>query len=200
MPIYNGNNTQNNEISVDFDKREVKFKPISEYRRFESAISFFSHFSLLSIVLILLSVWIWIFINFFNFIFQSKISAYLIYAVCMSGFTGMMFFALIWTIILFSVKKWRYEYFAKFQAELFRYIQILIFIQIIEKETILPAKIKKNKYSFEFGNISLDYRATEDFAKHLHKIKIKHRKNNQWKCTFEFRDKIEAGLLDLKYI
>lgn len=202
---YNGKNTHNNQVEVDFEKREVNFKPIlkdeekeeeaRERRQFVGSLQCIIRKIFIPIIIFL------IVIDYTAIRMGNPIQPVFIKVMFLGG---IMYFACEITRLLFISKKFKYEIMPKLNAVLIHIRARLNNETGLIEGTIDKESIKNREFKIrDFQNIVLKYQAKGDMAKQLRKIEIRPIfKDNPyiWEATFKFKKEVKDGTLHVKYI
>lgn len=197
---YSGNNTDNNRVWIDFEKKEIKYEPVPVKSK------------LLSDMLFPLQVYLLTFIFQFPLFVVFSILAVLdiyilaLYILWIQVFTGI----LVSTVYAFRfnfIKKWRYNMFPIFNAEVnSSTIQPFFMISELKYQKVRKEAMIENMFIVpEFSNVVLDYILTGDYKKYIKSISIQnlyHKKDNKWNVVFMFnrKKKIKKGDFLIRYI
>lgn len=193
---FNGNNPFNNKVVVDFEKRTVVFKPMTQGS--------------------IITYWGMLFIKIYCFFLFLTIFIPLI-AVCMPEDYFLrtiilllyMYYFLLSLIIsfLFSLKyfdkKWQSEVYPRFNANLSIKLRKLLFQKELKwKRFNDNAVVNKKIFVPNFGNVMLKYRVHGDFSNQIKRITIDYLFEDdplKWFIVFEFKKKPVSGWLEIKY-
>lgn len=199
---YSGNNTLNNEVTVDFKKKSVDFKPILRSRDTKEGI-ISSYFGLITYIRIInIKILIWGFIimfvqDYFNGWQQTELVTYSMVLALLWAYMGPFIMAApIWN------KWWRDNCFPKFNAALVEIKELLSGRAARTTQTLGPEHLGKH-YEIPFGNIMLDYEASGDIAKQLKRIEIRSTgiyDNGDWIAKFILKRKAKDGELKVSFI
>lgn len=200
MPNFDGNNTKDNEIKIDFRNKKVDFKPVKSDMEFiPEQIKFICVETLLiTLFLVLMNLWTCVFMMFIagkNFTMLMMVASTYLYSLFwVAGFITLM-------IIAFDKKKVHALY-PKLNRYLMKYWTTLLFMRIEKRKKVTCKDIKNNKYRIDFMNMYLGYKVSGDMADKLAVIDIKNRKRAQdgWYGYFKFDAKPTNGELILEYI
>jgi uncharacterized membrane protein YhaH (DUF805 family) len=195
---YNGNNTYNNCISIDYEKKEVSFVPIKDGIPFFDVLSLAGNYvTAVEIIMCYCIILLLILSNFITLdINDSSIQMLITILAILLGLCTLF------AIIVCSIKELRHKYYPTLQKKGVQYIQILLFfIPIIKRKTFKI--VKDNKIVIDFQNVYIKYELKEEFSKYLKRINIKNKvegsSQDGWTCTFEFSQEPLKGELWVEY-
>lgn len=198
---YNGENTYNNSVEIDFKKREVHFSPIKGNRKKYSYLFDISNNvrSILASVFYL-GIGVCMFRDYVNHLgIMQQTSIRLI------GMLAVLLIFLPLIIPLIFIPKYiKDNYFSKLMALLIIIREGIKGRVAKTKGTVNKEMIIDNKYIIEeFDNVMLKYKLTGDMAKKIKKIRIINKFTDnpyKWKAIFEFKKGIKNGDLWVNYI
>lgn len=195
---YNGRNSQNNRIIVDFDNRTVKFKKVGSLNvvdlllKTNIGMGVISYLWFMAIPIILYGI------SYGNFeIIKPEVLTSI-------GYTGIGII-MIPTLTTLNIinKKWREEKLPKHMAYLTKISRVLI-LNKIKKIRVTPSCLYKKQYIISnFDNIKLEYKLFGDFASNIKNINIINKYNNNpdnWYAIIEFKTKPKSGYMQLEII
>jgi hypothetical protein len=195
---YVGGNCHNNEVTVDYVKRTVRFRAVGKESLLHRYWEFVTH---------LLAVWfVRLFFPFVGVCTVLTIFLLVFFGVDLAWFVFSFLFKLnllsLLFVLTFSLNfwrvKWRDESYPKFNYWMSNRFQDEYFLvvnkrAVIDKRFLLPV----------FENVGMKYEASGDFAKYLLKIEVISlfdTDEGDWLCCFTFKEQPLKGRLKLRYI
>jgi len=192
---FNGNNSNNNEVRVDFENKSVVFNPVDSHSIFYTC---YDTFTTMSHVLMICSLWVTV-----PLFIKYEANAIL---------GGVLFAYSIGTIFAFFPlsKTYRANWYPKMNGYM---MELLCLATLMPRtwHTIKPENIDSSCIVTlpKFKNVFLKYEVTEDFSEQLKMIDIRVVKqlnkfqkisgHNAWVCEFIFKKKPTSGYLKVKY-
>lgn len=216
MVKYNGKNTSDNEIEIDFEQKEVNFNPVNIYTNSEIMkyllFNFCFLFLFLQGVIILI---IELYLSSSQFL-QDSTHKFIFFIYNTTFFS--IFFLLFLFISLFLAynKKFLEDYWPVLNTYFAIFSEILSFNFLISSAgirwiTYKPFNVRNinNLYFIDipkFKNVSIDYELYGDFSKYIKKIDIYAidketlPKPKRWVCLFIFKQLPLSGRMRVRYI
>jgi len=199
---YNGNNPHNNQVVVDYEKREVKFKPVRGELHPYLVLLFgmIIKFTMKLLVLIFLLTLILYGIEGLGFIsFPNEGMDQVTLLSFLLGSLSMFLVSL-----KYFDKEWLKNEFPKFNYHRLKDSSIPFLKSNVERLEINKKNIcDKQVIIPSFDNIMLSYKCFGDFNKFLKKIVIRNhfdKKAHTWYCIFQFSKEPVKGKMVVKYL
>jgi len=209
---YSGNNFYNNNIEIDFNRRQVNFLPIKDGGFIKHYLRFLLRLSVFYSIPI---IWVAVIYNIIGIILYTN-SAVIIsstpgYMFAISDMLNYSIYTALGLAFIFSLaffhKGWRNTKYPEFNYNIYRLMKKIMWLGFksdITKEEVNPEAIVNNKFIiYDFDNVKMDYKLTGDFKKYIDKIKIinKYKKNpDEWMCVFFFKKHPKKGKMILEYM
>jgi hypothetical protein len=192
-----GHNPFNNDVIVDYDKRQVFFHPVKEQSLFELWMifigsCFFRFFVLFFRYPLALSFFL---LMLFIFADMEVVAVFFFYVLMFVGFAYVLF-SFVFSLNFFR-RRWREEEYPKFNYEA---------LKPLEEHYLKVNKdaVRNNEFILpSFQNIGLHYRVSGDFASLLQRIEVRHLFDGddaEFCAVFIFRDAPVTGDLEIEYI
>jgi len=195
---FNGEGSENNRVTVDFDKRSVKFQPISKFGLFNLLYAQFVALATIFVKIGFLLMFIRIYMQYIGYhhTLQDIINIYQYFV-----FAGIISVSV--PALSFN-RRFREKHFPVINAIIISFYMAFKGQNVVKRLKIGPEHLKKGKtYEIEhFYNIMLTYKATGDMAEKIKRIEIKEKEleGNHWKALFTFKQKVKSGQLSIRYI
>ena len=199
MKSYYGNNSLDNAIDVDFNKKQVLFQPVGDDSLKKQFMGLW-----LSHLLFFIMVYIFILIPFMVVIELGGLPEYSLKIPILIVLLGSVIYAMI--ALKFIDKKWRKKHFPEYNYRFSKLVRKHPIFKALDKEKVLklnPKSIYNKQLMIPLlTNMKVSYKATGDFKafKRIRIMNIFQDNPRYWNMFIEWNKPVKKGSMTLWYL